>query len=137
MRHNVGHRKLGRVTEHRIAMLRNQATSLIHHEHLTTTVAKAKELRPFVEQLITVAKRGIVAGSGNALSLDAGTGAVTLGAASGLIGQWLQRRPRAGFWLDRLAATVFVAMLLAGFVPFLAFAMERYTEKNLVPRRPQ
>jgi large subunit ribosomal protein L17 len=43
-------------------MLRNQATALIRHEHLTTTVPRAKELRPFVERLITVAKRGVVAG---------------------------------------------------------------------------
>jgi large subunit ribosomal protein L17 len=54
---------LGRVTEHRIAMLRNQATALLLHEHLTTTVAKAKELRPFVERLITVAKRGLAQGT--------------------------------------------------------------------------
>jgi large subunit ribosomal protein L17 len=59
MRHRVAHRKLGRVTEHRISMLRNQATALLRHEHLTTTVPKAKELRPFVERLITIAKRGI------------------------------------------------------------------------------
>ena len=59
MRHRVAHRKLGRVTEHRIAMLRNQATALLRHEHLTTTVPRAKELRPFVERLITIAKRGI------------------------------------------------------------------------------
>jgi large subunit ribosomal protein L17 len=63
MRHRVAHRKLGRVTEHRIAMLRNQATALLRHEHLTTTVAKAKELRPFVEHLITVAKRGVSEGA--------------------------------------------------------------------------
>ena len=42
-------------------MLRNQATALLKHEHLTTTVPKAKELRPFVERLITVAKRGLAA----------------------------------------------------------------------------
>jgi len=60
MRHRVAHRKLGRVTEHRIAMLRNQATALLLHEHLTTTVPRAKELRPFIERLITVAKRGSV-----------------------------------------------------------------------------
>ena len=63
MRHRVAHRKLGRVTEHRIAMLRNQASALLLHEHLTTTVAKAKELRPFVERLITVAKRGLAQGT--------------------------------------------------------------------------
>ena len=62
MRHRVAHRKLGRVTEHRIAMLRNQATALLRHEHLTTTVPKAKELRPFVERLITIAKRGLASG---------------------------------------------------------------------------
>src|SRR5262245_24175367 len=59
MRHRVAHRKLGRVTEHRIAMLRNQATALLRHEHLETTVARAKELRPFVERIITIAKRGL------------------------------------------------------------------------------
>jgi large subunit ribosomal protein L17 len=62
MRHRVAHRKLGRVTEHRIAMLRNQATALLRHEHLTTTVPRAKELRPFVERLITIAKRGLATG---------------------------------------------------------------------------
>src|SRR3954465_13877085 len=62
MRHRVAHRKLGRVTEHRIALLRNQATALLRHEHLTTTVPKAKELRPFVERLITIAKRGLAGG---------------------------------------------------------------------------
>jgi large subunit ribosomal protein L17 len=63
MRHRVAHRKLGRVTEHRIAMLRNQATALLRHEHLTTTVPRAKELRPFVERLITIAKRGVADGA--------------------------------------------------------------------------
>jgi large subunit ribosomal protein L17 len=63
MRHRVAHRKLGRVTEHRIALLRNQATALLRHEHLTTTVMKAKELRPFVERLITIAKRGTAEGA--------------------------------------------------------------------------
>jgi len=62
MRHRVAHRKLGRVTEHRISLLRNQATALFEHEHLITTVPKAKELRPFAERLITVAKRGVAAG---------------------------------------------------------------------------
>src|SRR5580765_3928364 len=62
MRHRVAHRKLGRVTDHRIALLRNQATALIRYEHLTTTVPKAKELRPFVERLITIAKRGLAGG---------------------------------------------------------------------------
>jgi len=63
MRHRVGQRKLGRVTEHRIAMLRNQAEALIQHEHIETTLPKAKELRPFVERIITIAKRGLANGS--------------------------------------------------------------------------
>jgi large subunit ribosomal protein L17 len=71
MRHRVGHRKLGRVTEHRIAMLRNQAEALIRHERIETTVPKAKELRPFVERLITIAKRGIAGGEANGRSLHA------------------------------------------------------------------
>ena len=71
MRHNVAHRKLGRVTEHRLAMLRNQAISLLRHERIETTVPKAKELRPFVERLITIAKRGLAAGDANARTLNA------------------------------------------------------------------
>jgi large subunit ribosomal protein L17 len=71
MRHRVAHRKLGRVTEHRLAMLRNQATALIRHEHLTTTVPRAKELRPFVERLITIAKRGVAGGGANGTALTA------------------------------------------------------------------
>jgi large subunit ribosomal protein L17 len=71
MRHRVGHRKLGRVTEHRISMLRNQATALLLHERIETTVPKAKELRPFVERIITIAKRGLAAGDENGRSLHA------------------------------------------------------------------
>src|SRR3954470_19967056 len=71
MRHRVGQRKLGRVTEHRIAMLRNQAEALIRHERIETTVPKAKELRPFVERIITIAKRGLAAGNANAGALHA------------------------------------------------------------------
>jgi large subunit ribosomal protein L17 len=71
MRHKVAHRKLGRTTEHRIALLRNQATALIRHERLETTVPKAKELRPFVERLITIAKRGLASGEGNVKLLNA------------------------------------------------------------------
>jgi large subunit ribosomal protein L17 len=62
MPHNIAHRKLGRVSEHRMALLRNQATALLRHERIQTTVPKAKELRPFVERLITIAKRGVSAG---------------------------------------------------------------------------
>jgi large subunit ribosomal protein L17 len=58
MRHKVGQRKLNRTGSHRIAMLRNMAASLIKHEQITTGLAKAKELRPYVEKLITLAKKG-------------------------------------------------------------------------------
>jgi large subunit ribosomal protein L17 len=64
MRHNVAHRKLGRVTEHRLALLRNQAIALLRHERIETTMPKAKELRPYVERLITIAKRGVTASDG-------------------------------------------------------------------------
>jgi large subunit ribosomal protein L17 len=52
-------------------MLRNQATALLRHEHLTTTVPRAKELRPFVERLITIAKRGLADGAANGRTLHA------------------------------------------------------------------
>src|ERR671912_2317749 len=71
MRHRTSHRKLGRVTEHRISMLRNQATALIRHERIETTVPRAKELRPFVERIITIAKRGVASGDANGKSLHA------------------------------------------------------------------
>ena len=71
MRHRVAHRKLGRVTEHRIALLRNQAVALLEHERIETTVPKAKELRPFVERLITIAKRGVKAADPKGKSLSA------------------------------------------------------------------
>jgi len=58
MRHKMGKRKLQRPTAHRTAMLRNLAASLIKHEQIITTLPKAKELRPYVEKLITLAKKG-------------------------------------------------------------------------------
>ena len=58
MRHKVGGRKLQRTSAHRAALFRNMAAALIKHEQITTTVAKAKELRPYVEKLITLAKKG-------------------------------------------------------------------------------
>lgn len=57
MRHRVAHRKLGRVTPHRKALLRNLATALFEKERIRTTLPKAKELRPYAEKLITLAKR--------------------------------------------------------------------------------
>jgi len=58
MRHRVGGRKLQRTSSHRLALFRNQAAALIKHEQITTTLAKAKELRPYVEKLVTLAKKG-------------------------------------------------------------------------------
>jgi len=58
MRHGHGYRKLNRTHEHRKAMLANMACSLIEHEQIKTTLPKAKELKPYVEKLITLAKRG-------------------------------------------------------------------------------
>ena len=58
MRHRNAHRKLQRTSAHRAALFRNMAAALIKHEQITTTTAKAKELRPYVEKLITLAKKG-------------------------------------------------------------------------------
>ena len=58
MRHRIAHRKLGRTASHRKAMFANMASSLIEHEQIVTTLPKAKELRPFVEKLVTLAKKG-------------------------------------------------------------------------------
>jgi len=58
MRHKVGGRKLNRTTAHRKALLRNMAAALVKHEQITTTLPKARELRPYVEKLITLAKHG-------------------------------------------------------------------------------
>ncbi len=58
MRHRVGGRKLQRTASHRAALFRNMAAALIKHEQITTTLAKAKELRPYTEKLVTLAKKG-------------------------------------------------------------------------------
>jgi large subunit ribosomal protein L17 len=58
MRHRNAHRKLQRTSSHRAAMFRNMAAALIKHEQITTTLAKAKEIRPYVEKLITLGKKG-------------------------------------------------------------------------------
>lgn len=58
MKHRVAGRKLGRTTEHRIALLRNLSSQLFAREKIHTTLAKAKELRPFAERLVTISKRG-------------------------------------------------------------------------------
>lgn len=58
MRHGIAGRKLSVTSAHRVAMFRNMATSLLKHEQITTTLPKAKELRPYVERIITLGKRG-------------------------------------------------------------------------------
>ena len=67
MRHRVDRRKLGRHTAHRMAMLRNMVTSLLEHEEIRTTTAKAKELRRVAERMITLGKRGTLADRRRAL----------------------------------------------------------------------
>ena len=58
MKHNITHRKLNRTSSHRKALLMNMSNALIKHEQITTTLPKAKELRPFVEKIITLGKNG-------------------------------------------------------------------------------
>ena len=58
MKHNITHRKLNRTSSHRKALLMNLSNALIKHEQITTTLPKAKELRPFVEKVITLGKKG-------------------------------------------------------------------------------
>ena len=58
MKHGIKQRKLNRTSQHRKAMLANMAASLVKHEQITTTLPKAKELRPFTEKLITLGKKG-------------------------------------------------------------------------------
>lgn len=58
MRHRIAHRKLNKTASHRKAMFANMSSSLIQHEQIVTTLPKAKELQPFVEKLVTLAKKG-------------------------------------------------------------------------------
>ncbi len=68
MRHGKVHRKLGRHSAHRTAMFANMCASLIKHEQIVTTLPKAKELRPIVEKLVTLAKKGGLAARRQAIS---------------------------------------------------------------------
>ena len=58
MKHNIDHRKLNRTSSHRKSLLMNLSNALIKHEQITTTLPKAKELRPFVEKIVTLGKKG-------------------------------------------------------------------------------
>ncbi|VAV87789.1 LSU ribosomal protein L17p [hydrothermal vent metagenome] len=68
MRHGFAHRKLNRTHQHRKAMFANMAASLITHEQITTTLPKAKELKPIVDKLITLAKKGDLASRRRAIA---------------------------------------------------------------------
>ena len=68
MRHKLKHRKLNRTSSHRKAMFANMSSALIKHEQIRTTLAKAKELRPIVEKLITLGKKGSLHARRNAIS---------------------------------------------------------------------
>ncbi len=69
MRHRVAGRRLGRTKEHRLAMRRNMVASLFQHETISTTVQKAKEVKPFAEKLITLAKKGTLSARRQAISM--------------------------------------------------------------------
>ena len=69
MRHRVAGRRLGRDSEHRLALRRNMAASLFEHETISTTIQKAKEIKPFVEKLITLAKKGTLSARRRAISM--------------------------------------------------------------------
>jgi len=69
MRHRVAGRRLGRDSEHRVAMRRNMVSSLFEHETISTTIQKAKEVKPFAEKLITLARKGDLAARRRAISL--------------------------------------------------------------------
>lgn len=69
MRHRIAGRRLGRDSEHRVAMRRNLASSLFEHETISTTIEKAKEVKPFAEKLITLAKKGTLAARRRAIEL--------------------------------------------------------------------
>ena len=69
MRHKVAGRRLSRTKEHRLAMRRNMVASLIQHETISTTIEKAKEVKPFAEKLITLAKKGTLAARRRAIAL--------------------------------------------------------------------
>ena len=69
MKHNIKHRKLNRTSSHRKSLLMNLSNSLLKHEQITTTLAKAKELRPFVEKLISLGKKGDLAARKKTISI--------------------------------------------------------------------
>ena len=69
MKHNITHKKLNRTSSHRKALLMNLSNSLLKHEQITTTLPKAKELRPFIEKIITLGKKGDLQSRKKAISI--------------------------------------------------------------------
>ena len=69
MKHNIVHRKLNRSSAHRKALLMNLSNALLKHEQITTTLPKAKELRPYVEKIITLGKKGDLQSKRKAISI--------------------------------------------------------------------
>ena len=69
MKHNIKQRKLNRTSSHRKALLMNMSNALIKHEQITTTLPKAKELRPFVEKVVTLGKKGDLSSRRKAMSI--------------------------------------------------------------------
>ena len=69
MKHNIKHRKLNRTSSHRKALLLNMTNALIKHEQITTTLPKAKELRPFIEKVVTLGKKGDLSARRKAISI--------------------------------------------------------------------
>ena len=69
MKHNIKHRKLNRTSSHRKALLMNMSNALIKHEQITTTLPKAKELRPFIEKVVTLGKKGDLSSRKKAMSI--------------------------------------------------------------------
>ena len=95
MRHRHGYRKLGKSSDHRRAMLRNMATSLVIHENLNTTVQRAKELRSIVEKMVTLGKKG-----GLHRQRQAGSYLFDKGAVTKLFGELAERfKDRPGGYL--------------------------------------
>ena len=84
MRHNASGRKLGRTTAHRLALFRNQLSSLVAQERIITTISKAKELRPLAERVVTQGKRGTIH-------------------ARRLVGRWIQNRELVKKLFDEIA----------------------------------
>ena len=69
MKHNIAHRKLNRTSSHRKALLMNLSNALLKHEQITTTLPKAKELKPYVEKIITLGKKGDLQSKRRAISI--------------------------------------------------------------------